>query len=85
MAHDDKPKHFKIIVNMTEHTVSSEVMTYDQVTQLAFPGHPTDGSVSFLVVYEHAESKPHAGTLAAGGKVTIKNHTSFDVTQTNRS
>ena len=83
MSHDGKT--FKIVINATEHNVASDVMTYEQVVDLAFPGHPTDQSVSFLVTYEHAESKTHAGSLAAGGNVTVKNNTSFDVTQTNRS
>ena len=76
---------FKIVVNATEHIVTTEMMTYEQVLQLAFPGHPNDPNISFLVTFEHAASKPHAGTLAAGGQVTIKNNTAFDVTQTNRS
>jgi hypothetical protein len=38
------------------------------------------------MTFEKAESKPHHGTLAAGGKVTVKKHGSvFDVTQTSRS
>ncbi|MBK8324823.1 MAG: hypothetical protein IPL06_19600 [Betaproteobacteria bacterium] len=85
MSHDDKGKDFKIIVNMTEHNVSSEVMTYEQVTQIAFPGHPTDGQR--LVPRGLRARGEQAPRGYAGGrrKVTIKNHTSFDVTQTNRS
>jgi len=84
MSHDDKKK-FKIVVNATEHTVTTEVMTFEAVVALAFPGHPNDPNVTFSVTFEHAASKPHQGTLAAGGKVEVKNHTTFDVTQTNRS
>lgn len=83
MAHEDKK--YKIVVNGTEHTVTKELVTYEQIVQIAFPGHPNDPNTSFSVTYEHAASKPHAGTLAAGGKVTVKNNTHFDVTQTNRS
>ena len=38
------------------------------------------------ITFEHADSKPHQGTLAQGGSVTVKNKgTTFDVIQTNRS
>jgi hypothetical protein len=77
---------YKIIVNGTEHTVSNDVVTFDEVVEIAFPGHPTNPDIVFSVTFEDAESKPHQGTLAAGGKVTVKKHgTVFDVTQTNRS
>lgn len=82
MAHD---KQFKIFINGTEFNVDHEELTYDELTQLAFPGHPNDPNAGFAVTFEHAASKPHAGTLAAGGKVTVKNNTTFDVTPTNRS
>lgn len=78
-------KQFKIIVNGTEETVSTETMSFDEVVNLAFPGHPADPNIVFSVTYEKAASKPHEGTLGPGGSVEIKNHTTFDVTQTNRS
>lgn len=83
---DDKDKDFEIIVNATEHTVQSSVLTFEAIVDIAFPGHPTDPNIVFSVTFEHAQSKPHAGTLAAGGKVEVKKKgTIFDVTQTNRS
>jgi hypothetical protein len=83
MAHE---KEYEIIVNGTEHSVTTEVMTFNAIVDIAFPGHPVDPNMIFSVTFEHAESKPHAGTLAEGGRVTVKKHgTIFDVTQTNRS
>jgi hypothetical protein len=61
------------------------VLTFGQLTEIAFPGHPTNPDIVFSVTFEKAESKPHQGTLAQGGSVTVKNGTIFDVTQTNRS
>jgi len=79
-------KDFEIIVNATEHTVTNDVMTFKQIIDLAFPGHPTDPNMVFSVTFEHAQSRPHEGTLAEGGNVTVHKHgTIFDVTQTNRS
>lgn len=83
MAHD---KEFTIIVNGTEHEVSTDLLTFEAIVNIAFPNHPSDPNVVFSVTFEHAHSKPPQGTLAAGGKVTIKHHgTIFDVTQTNKS
>ena len=81
-----KHEEFKIIVNGTEHTLKNDVVTFEEITEIAFPGHPVNPDIVFSVTFEKAESKPHHGTLAAGGKVTVKKHgTVFDVTQTNRS
>lgn len=83
MAHE---KEFKIIVNGTEFRVPDQVVTYDQVVALAYPGQPPGTTVTYKVTYEKAESKPHQGTLAPGGSVMIKQHgTTFDVVQANRS
>jgi hypothetical protein len=82
---EEKKKEYKIIINGTEHTVQNEVVTFDQLTEIAFPGHPNNPDIVFSVTFEKAESKPHQGTLAEGGSVTVKNGTTFDVTQTNRS
>jgi len=79
-------KEYQIIVNGTEYAVANDIVTFDEVVEIAFPSHPTNPDIVFSVTFEHAESKPHQGTLAAGGKVTVKKHgTVFDVTQTNRS
>jgi hypothetical protein len=83
MAHQEE---YRIIVNGTEHKVTTEIITFEAVVEIAFPGHPNNPDILFSVTFEHADSKPHQGTLAAGGKVSIKKHgTIFDVTQTNRS
>jgi len=83
MAHE---KDYIVIVNGSEHALQSNIVTFEQVVDIAFPGHPTNPEIVFSVTFEKADSKPHQGTLAAGGKVEVKKHgTVFDVTQTNRS
>lgn len=84
----DKAKHddLTIVVNGTEHTVENEIVTFGQLTEIAFPGHPNDPNLVFSVTFDKADSKPHHGTLAEGGTVTVKKKgTIFDVTQTNKS
>jgi hypothetical protein len=77
---------FAVVVNGAEHEVTDDVVSFDEVVDIAFPGHPNNPDVVFSVTFEKAASKPHQGTLAAGGSVTVKkNGTVFDVTQTNRS
>jgi len=79
-------KDYQIIVNGSARTVQTNIITFSAIVDIAFPGHPTDPNIVFSVTYEHAQSKPHQGTLAEGGQVEIKKHgTIFDVTQTNRS
>jgi 5,10-methylene-tetrahydrofolate dehydrogenase/methenyl tetrahydrofolate cyclohydrolase len=89
MSNDEeakKEKDIKIIVNGTEHVVTEDVVSFDEVVEIAFPGHPNNPDIVFSVTFEKADSKPHQGTLASGGKVTVKKRgTVFDVTQTNRS
>ena len=83
MAH---PQQYEIVVNGTQHTVANDVLTFEQVVEIAFPGHSKDEEVVFSVTFEKAASKPHHGTLAPGGNVTVKKHgTIFDVTETSRS
>ncbi|MDQ2843415.1 MAG: multiubiquitin domain-containing protein [Acidobacteriota bacterium] len=80
------PKVYDIIVNATPHKLTSDVVTFDEIVEIAFPGHPTGEDFVYSVTFEKAESKPHDGTLVQGGKVTVRKHgTIFDVTQTNRS
>ena len=86
MNDQEHKKGFTIIVNGTEHTVSTEVVTFSALVDIAYPGHPDDPNVIFSITFERAESKPHQGTLAPGGSVTVKKHgTIFDVVKTIRS
>lgn len=83
MEHSDENK---IIVNGSEHSVANNIVKFEQIVEIGFPGHPNDPNVIYLMTFEKAKSKPHEGKLAAGGKVEVKNHgTIFDVTPTNRS
>jgi len=83
MAHDNQ---YEIIVNGTQHTVETEVMTFKALVAIAYPGQTEEANVIFSITFEHADQKPENGTLAAGGSVKIKKHgTIFDVVRTIRS
>ena len=81
-----KDKGYEIIVNGTEHEVPEPIVTYEQVVALEYPNEPPTATRTYKVTYEKAQSKPHEGTLAPGGKVEVKKKgTQFDVVQANRS
>jgi hypothetical protein len=80
-----KDKEYEIIVNGSEHEIPNPLVTFDQVVEIAFPGHPNNPDIVYAVTFEHAE-EPKRGPLASGGSVTVKKrNTIFDVTPTNRS
>ncbi|MBP0112780.1 multiubiquitin domain-containing protein [Bradyrhizobium vignae] len=78
------PRETEIIVNARKRTVKGDVVTFEEIVQLAFPGSH-DPNVAFSMTYRHAASEPHAGELGPGGHVTVKNGTIFNVTKTIRS
>lgn len=78
------PQTFEIIVNGRPRTITGNIVTYDQIVQLAFPG-AHDCNVAFDMTFHHADSQPPAGDLGPGGSVKIKKGTIFNVTRTVRS
>lgn len=76
---------YEIIVNGRPRIVHDEIVTFEQVVAIAFPG-PHKPNVVFAMTYRHAVSKPHAGELSAGGSVEVKKKgTIFNVTPTDKS
>jgi hypothetical protein len=79
------PAQYDIVVNGRHRSVTGSRVTFEQVVQLAFPDQPTDPNAVYSMTYRHAASAPHAGELAAGGAVQVKNGTVFNVTKTVQS
>ncbi|MET8548906.1 multiubiquitin domain-containing protein [Micromonospora zamorensis] len=80
-----KHKEFEVVINGTVLTLDHDTVTYEELGQLAFPGH--DPQAMFTVTYRHADA-PHggSGTLVAGESVKIKKKgTMFNVRLTTRS
>lgn len=80
-----RPEKFEIIVNSRPKHVLGRTHTFEQIVQLAFPGAVPEPNVVYSMTYRHAFSKPHAGELAPGGTVEVKNGTIFNVTKTIKS
>lgn len=82
---DKRDKEFQVVINGTPVLVDHDTVTYDELGQLAYPGH--DPEALFTVTYKNAIG-PHggSGTLVAGESVKVKKKgTSFNVRLTTRS
>ena len=83
---DPRSKNYDIVVNGTQAVVHHASVTYEQVVEIAFPGH-SDPNLTYSVTYHNADG-PHGGTgiLVADESVKVmKEGTSFDVYPTTRS
>lgn len=82
----DKDKLVTIYVNTEEREVEKGDLTYEQVVELEWGNSPPIGpNVRITITYEKAASKPHDGSLLAGGKVGVKQGTRFNVRATDQS
>jgi hypothetical protein len=78
------PRETEIIVNARKRIVKGDEVSFEEIVQIAFPGSH-DTNTAFSMTFRHAACEPHAGELAPGGHVKVKNETVFNVTKTVRS
>ena len=82
-----RDKGFEAVINGTETLLDRDVLTYEELGQLAYPNHNPDAK--FTVSFRNADPSHGGklnGTLVAGESVTIKKKgTTFDVRLTTRS
>jgi sorbitol-specific phosphotransferase system component IIA len=82
MSEAHHEKQYKIVVNGVPATVGKEVLSFDDVVDIAFPTR--DPNTIYSVSFEHAK-EPKEGELLPGHSVTIKENTEFDVDDTGKS
>jgi hypothetical protein len=83
-AHKDKI--FTIVVDTVPREVSSDIVSYEQVVEFAYPGQLGQPNVRFAVTYRHAKGESHRGTLTASETVEVKKEgTFFNVKRTTKS
>jgi hypothetical protein len=84
-GNDKQDKTYEIVINGTPYDLKDDVVTYEALGALAFPGH--DPAAIFTVAYKNAiASHGGSGTLVTGESVKVKKKgTSFDVRLTTRS
>lgn len=82
-----KDKEYEVAVNGTEMPWDHDSVSYEELGELAFPGH--DPAAMFTVTYRHADPShggKASGTLVAGESVKVKKKcTEFHVRLTTRS
>lgn len=80
-----KDKDYDVAINGTPFSLDHATVTYEDLGQLAYPGH--DPQALFTVTYKKADA-PHggSGTLVAGESVKVqKKGTTFNVRLSTRS
>jgi len=80
-----KNKEFEVVINGTEAALDHDTVTYEELGELAYPGH--DPQALFTVTYRHSDARHGGnGTLVAGESVKVKKKgTTFNVRLTTRS
>jgi hypothetical protein len=83
----DNPKADKdaeIVINGDPHDVASREVSFEQVSQLAYPGSPPE--TKFTVLFYKAEQAKNEGSMVPGDVVKVhKQGSSFSVTRSIRS
>lgn len=84
-AEEAKEKGAEIVVNGQPKKIDSRQVSFDEVTELAFPG--SDRSLTtFTVLFSKAEDSKHEGSMVEGDIVKVKKEgSSFNVTRSIRS
>jgi Multiubiquitin len=76
----------EIVVNGELKAVPSRDVSFDQVTQLAYPGVPSTADTTFTVLYHKTDQSRSEGSMVEGDTVKVhKQGTSFNVTRSIRS
>lgn len=84
MDQDEAHRKPLIIVNGEDHSVSSDVVTYQEVVTIAFPIPPSPDA-RYTVSFRHAK-EPHEGSLAPNQSVVVRQKgTIFNVKATGKS
>ena len=76
---------YAIIVDGQRRLVPTEVVSYSEVVELAYPGQAGNPQYTFTVTFRNAAGEKHEGTLVAGQAVQVKKEgTVFNVTRTTK-
>jgi hypothetical protein len=80
-----KEQEAALVVNGEVKTVPSREVSFDQVTELAYPGSDRNNT-TFTVLFYKAEQGHHEGSMVEGDIVKVhKEGSSFNVTRSIRS
>lgn len=86
VAEDHREPEYLIIVDGQRKVVPSDIVSYTEVVELAYPGESGASQYTFTVTYRNAAGDEHKGTLVKGQTVKVKKEgTVFNVTRTTKS
>jgi len=74
----------EIIVNGRPRNVAGNVVSFEQVVEIAFPDDVPNADRIYTVAFRHGARKS-GGTLVAGQFVEVKTGTQYDVVKSNKS
>ena len=81
---DAKDKGAEIMVNGQPKKVPTREVSFDLVTELAFPG--SEAGTTFTVLFSKSDDDKHEGSMVEGDVVKVKKEgSSFNVTRSIRS
>ena len=80
-----QPRKFIIIVNGQQKTITTKVVSFDEIVKLAFPTPPPGANILYTVSYEDGLRQNPQGSLKEGQSVRVKNWMIFNVTATDKS
>ena len=85
MTGNDADKQIDIIVNGTPHPVPGDVVSFDQVVDIAYPDGGRGPLITYTVNFYNGAGRPSEGKLIEGQEAKVKDGTVFNVTRTDRS
>jgi hypothetical protein len=80
-----QPRKYTIIVNGQKKTVTTRMVSFNEIVKLAFPTPPVGANILYTVSYEDGPRVNLQGSLKEGQSVVVKNGMIFNVTATDKS
>ena len=80
-----QPRKYTIIVNGQKKTVTTRMVSFNEIVKLAFPTPPAGANILYTVSYEDGPRVNPQGSLKEGQSVVVKNGMIFNVTATDKS
>ena len=80
-----QPRKYTIIVNGQKKTVTTRMVSFNEIVKLAFPTPPTGANILYTVSYEDGPRVNPQGSLKEGQSVVVKNGMIFNATATDKS
>lgn len=85
-AEKEIQKQITIIINGREKILpAKEQLSFEEITELAFPGMPTGPLITFTVTYYKGHGNKPEGSLVSGQVVKLKDGMVFNVTRNDKS